>query len=97
MSKCKYLIDISPYAPLCEHPCKLYGGGAVEADCDVCEYRMNDLKAENEKLRDLAKYAILCSECDALCEGCPYHTTEDGHIICTIRKAAAELGIEVSE
>lgn len=53
------------------------------------------LKAENAELRDLAKYAILCSEGDALCEGCPYHTTEDGHIICTMRTAAAELGIEV--
>lgn len=54
-----------------------------------------ELIDDNEKIRDLAKYAILCSEGDALCEGCPYHTTEDGHIVCTMRKAAAELGIEV--
>ena len=50
---------------------------------------------EIKKLQELAKYAILCSEGDALCEGCPYHTTEDGHIVCTIRKTAIELGIEV--
>lgn len=28
---------------------------------------------ENEKLRELAKYAILCSEGDVRCVACPYH------------------------
>ena len=58
---------------------------------------ITELASDNDRLRELAKYAILCSEGDALCEGCPYHTTEDGHIVCTIRKAAAELRIEVPE
>ena len=53
MSKCKYLIDISPYDPLCDHPCRLYGGGAVEAECETCQYRIEDLEAENAKLREL--------------------------------------------
>lgn len=54
------------------------------------------LKAENAELRDLAKYAILCSEGDALCEGCPYHDkSQEPHIICTMRKAVRELGVEL--
>ena len=53
MSKCKYLIDISPYDPLCDHPCRLYGGGAVEAECETCQYRIEDLERENAKLRKL--------------------------------------------
>lgn len=52
MSKCKHLIDISPYDPLCDHPCRLYGGGAVEAECETCQYRIEDLEAENAKLRE---------------------------------------------
>lgn len=51
MSKCKYLIDISPYDPLCDHPCKTYGGGAVDAECETCQYRIEDLERENEKLQ----------------------------------------------
>ena len=50
MSKCQHLIDISPYKPLCDHPCRLYGGGAVEAECETCQYRTADLEAENAKL-----------------------------------------------
>lgn len=53
MSKCKYLIDISPYDPLCDHPCRLYGGGAVEAECETCQFRIEDLERENAKLRKL--------------------------------------------
>ena len=53
MSKCKYLIDISPYDPLCDHPCRLYGGGAVEAECETCQYHIEDLERENAKLREL--------------------------------------------
>ena len=53
MSKCKHLIDISPYDPLCDHPCRLYGGGAVEAECETCQYRIEDLERENAKLRKL--------------------------------------------
>lgn len=74
----------------------------LRADLQASEHVINQIanagfeaNSENEKLRDLAKYAIICSEGDALCEGCPYHTTEDGHIVCTIRKAAAELGVEI--
>ena len=56
----------------------------------------NRLENENEKLRELSKYAILCSEGDVRCEACPYHDkTAEPHIICTMRKAAIELGIEV--
>lgn len=51
MSKCEYLIDISPYDPLCDHPCKMYGGGAVDAECETCQYRIEDLERENEKLQ----------------------------------------------
>ena len=50
MSKCKHLIDISPYDQLCDHPCMLYGGGAVEAECETCQYRIEDLERENAKL-----------------------------------------------
>ena len=51
MSRCQHLIDISPYAPLCDHPCRLYGGGAVEAECETCQYRIEEtLEAENAKL-----------------------------------------------
>lgn len=57
MSKCKYLIDISPYDPLCDHPCRLYGGGAVEAECETCQYRIEDLEAENAKLQDELEFA----------------------------------------
>lgn len=53
MSKCKYLIDISPYDPLCDHPCRLYGGGTVEAECETCQFRIEDLERENAKLRKL--------------------------------------------
>ena len=53
MSKCQYLIDISPYDPLCDHPCRLYGGGAVEAECETCQFRIEDLERENAKLRKL--------------------------------------------
>ena len=53
MSRCQHLIDISPYDPLCDHPCRLYGGGAFEAECETCQYRIADLEAENAKLREL--------------------------------------------
>lgn len=56
MSKCKYLIDISPYDPLCNHPCRLYGGGAVEAECETCQYCIEDLERENAKLRELVRW-----------------------------------------
>lgn len=56
------------------------------------------LEAENEKLRELSKYAILCSEGADRCLDCPYHDkTAEPHIICTMRTAAAELGIEAPE
>lgn len=55
-------------------------------------------EAENAKLRELSKYAILCSEGDVRCEACPYHDkTREPHIICTMRKAARELRVEVTE
>ena len=51
---------------------------------------------EIKKLQELAKYAILCSEGDVRCEACPYHDkTAEPHIICTMRKAAIELGVEL--
>lgn len=54
-------------------------------------------EAENAKLRELAKYAILCSEGDARCLDCPYHDkAAEPHIICMMRKAARELGVEVA-
>lgn len=53
---------------------------------------------ETQELRELSKWAILCSEGDVRCEACPYHDkTREPHIICTMRKAAIELGIEVPE
>ena len=55
MGKCKHLIDISPYDPLCDHPCRLYGGGAVEAECETCQYHIEDLERENAKLRELVR------------------------------------------
>ena len=62
------------------------------------EKLINSEREKNKKLQELAKYAILCSEGDVRCEACPYHDkTAEPHIICTMRKAAAELGIEVSE
>ena len=66
MSKCKYLIDISPYDPLCDHPCRLYGGGAVEAECETCQYRIEDLEAENAKLREQMErlVTLLRNDCD---------------------------------
>lgn len=59
MTDCRYLIDISPYPAICEHPCMLYGGGAVEAECEGCEWRtprrsIEELETENAKLRELA-------------------------------------------
>ena len=63
----------------------------VEEEC-------SGLQAENAKLRELSKYAILCSEGDVRCEACPYHDkTREPHIICTMRKAARELRVEVTE
>lgn len=55
------------------------------------------LQAENTKLRELSKYAILCSEGDARCLDCPYHDkAAEPHIICMMRKSARELGVEVA-
>ena len=62
MSKCEYLIDISPYDPLCEHPCRLYGGGAVEAECETCQFRMEDLERENAKLRKACSELLRMAE-----------------------------------
>ena len=70
MRKCKYLIDISPYDPLCDHPCRLYGGGAVEAECETCQFRIEDLEAENAKLRELCKDMMAFVEVDDACERC---------------------------
>lgn len=38
MKPCKYLMDISPYPPLCDNPVRYYGGGATEARCSGCEW-----------------------------------------------------------
>lgn len=54
MGKCQYLIDISPYAPLCDHPCRLYGGGAVVADCESCEYDTPEIAEKYARLCKLA-------------------------------------------
>lgn len=85
MSKCKYLIDISPYDPLCDHPCRLYGGGAVDAECETCQYRMEDLEAENTKLRepvaDMWEYIYI-------------GTAQDGQ---SLHDRTRKLGIEVGK
>lgn len=67
--------------------------GPIE-ECE--EYR---LKAENEKLREFAKYVLLCSEGDLRCKACPFHANrEDGpYVLCGARKAARSLGVEVEE
>ena len=62
MSECKYFIDISPYDPLCDHPCRLYGGGAVEAECETCQYRMEDPERENSKLREACAELLKMAE-----------------------------------
>lgn len=70
----------------------------IMGDSDVhnhVEY-VRKLEAENTKLRELAKYAILCSEGDIRCVACPYHETSDGCIVCNIHSAANGLGIEVT-
>ena len=91
MSKCKHLIDISPYTPLCEHPCRLYGGGPVEAKCDACEYRTESLEAENAKLRELVRMMWK-----------PFCWAQSGYDVClndeqdkAIRDLVHELEIEV--
>ena len=108
MSKCKYLIDISPYDPLCDHPCRLYGGGAVEAECETCQYRIEDLERENEKLRKLvanysaaAKYLCgfsHCNECNLDCASV-FDDVPSGWDCARmlLDKRARELGIEVDE
>ena len=35
---CKYVIDISPHRPLCDHPFMMTGGGPSSAECDGCEW-----------------------------------------------------------
>lgn len=47
------------------------------------------------KLRDLAKYAILCSEGDVRCEACPYHDEVNSLMTCKIRADAIKLGVEL--
>ena len=63
MTDCRYYMDISPYPALCEHPCTLYGGGPVYAECDWCDLyepwteeqrlraRVKELEQENVRLR----------------------------------------------
>ena len=100
MSKCKYLIDISPYDPLCDHPCRLYGGGAVEAECETCQYRIEDLEVENAKLRELCwRFAEYVGQ--DRCEGCVFKSRCNAGLVdecwqlTEIRELASELGIEV--
>ena len=50
---------------------------------------------ENESLRELAKYAILCSEGDLRCIACPYHYEANSLMTCDMRAEAIKLGIEV--
>ena len=60
--------------------------------------RITEILAKNAKLRELCKWAILCSEGDVRCEACPYYDkTKEPHIICTMRKTAHELGVEVTQ
>ena len=53
--------------------------------------------AENAKLREFAKYVLLCSEGDVRCSACPFNANrEDGpYVLCGARKAARSLGVEV--
>lgn len=100
MGKCEYLIDISPYDPLCDHPCRLYGGGAVEAECETCQYRIEDLERENTKLRELVHRLINHVE-HPPCEGCNFEMNCDERVTqCDewqfMVADARELGIEVS-
>ena len=55
---------------------------------------------EIQKLLELAKYAILCSEMlcsegDIRCVSCPYHDEANSLMICKIRADAIELGVEL--
>lgn len=93
MSKCKYLIDISPYDPLCDHPCRLYGGGAVEAECETCQYRIEDLERENAKLRELVSdlIPIVCDGChERLCD---MPKEEHPFVECLFDRRMRELGM----
>lgn len=54
-----------------------------------------ELIDDNEKIRDLAKYAILCSEGDVLCVACPYHKDTDSYVTCSMRAAAIDLDVEL--
>lgn len=97
MSKCKYLIDISPHDPLCDHPCRLYGGGAVDAECETCQYRIEDLERENVKLRELVRDMMVAWwACDN--DRCPRHDKrcKEGKF-CAFDECARELGVEIKE
>lgn len=68
MTKCKHLIDISPFDPLCDHPCRMNGGGAVTAHCDGCSYYAEDIKAQNAKLLKLVRWMY-----ERMDESCAVH------------------------
>lgn len=55
------------------------------------------LRNENAKLRELSKYAVLCTSGDLRCRNCPYHGKDGEYMTCRILFAAIELGIEVFE
>lgn len=70
-------------------------GGVVNEDKDALIYladvRIEELEAENAKLRELIGYFLRCERC--LCDGCPLNE----HGACSILDKAEELGIEVGE
>lgn len=60
------------------------------------------LACANRKLRELAKYTLLCCECGVTCEACPLcgETGPKGpsghpYVVCEARSMARALGVEV--
>lgn len=61
---------------------------------DVTE-SMGRVEERCAKLRELCKWAILCSEGDVRCEACPYHEDADSYVTCSMRAAAIDLDVEL--
>lgn len=68
-----------------------------EEECKCILGYIEQLEAENEKLRKLVRGLWYCTENEnkALCEGCPLGTVEGDRLALACEKLMRELGIEV--